>query len=241
MKRIVCKNYDELSRVAATYVARQIWEKPDTVLGLATGGTPIGLYANLAEMHRQNDLDFSKVVTFNLDEYYPIPKENRQSYDFFMWDNLFSHINISKENVHIPDGTAPDAELECAAYDKMLADIGGTDLQVLGIGVNGHIGFNEPADYLEFSTHKTSLTESTIAANARFFATPDEVPRHALTMGLGAIFSAKTILMLISGENKASVVKEMFSDRITPQNPASMLQLHPNVVVILDQAAAKLL
>ena len=241
MKKIICKNYDELSRVAAGIVARQIWAKPETVLGLATGGTPLGMYANLSQMHATNDLDFSQVVSFNLDEYYPIAKENRQSYDFFMWDNLFSHINIHRDNVNIPDGSAADPEKECAAYDQKIAAAGGIDLQVLGIGVNGHIGFNEPDTALLMPTHRTALTDSTIEANARFFGSADDVPRHALTMGMESIFNAKMILMLISGENKAAVVREMFSGKVSPQVPASLLALHPNVMVVMDQGAAKLL
>ncbi len=241
MKKIVCRNYEELSRVGASFVARQIWEKPDTVLGLATGGTPVGMYANLADMHRTGELDFSRVISFNLDEYYPIRKENRQSYDFFMWDNLFSHVNIRKENVHLPNGEAADPERECAGYDAMIAAAGGVDLQVLGIGLNGHIGFNEPDSELICATHVTGLTESTIEANARFFADKNEVPRQALTMGMGTILSAKKILMLITGDNKAAIVRRMFSGRVTPEVPASLLALHPDVTVILDAPAARLL
>ena len=241
MRKMICKNYDELSRVAANIVARQIWNNPDTVLGLATGSTPVGMYKNLAGMYAAGDLDFSRVASFNLDEYYPIAKDNSQSYDFFMWENLFSHINIERARVHLPDGSAADPAAEGAAYDRMIEDAGGIDLQVLGIGVNGHIGFNEPAAALELATHKTPLTDSTIEANARFFNSADEVPRHALTMGLGTIFNAKTILMLISGANKAAVVQKMFSGFLSPEIPASLLALHPNTLVLLDEDAAGLL
>jgi len=218
-------------------VARQIWAKPDSVLGLATGGTPVGMYANLADMHRRNDLDFSKVKTFNLDEYYPIPKENRQSYDYFMWDNLFSHINIPKENVHIPNGEAPDAAAECARYDRLLAEAGGIDLQVLGIGTNGHIGFNEPGDSLRLSAHKVSLAPSTIQANARFFKDAADVPRHALTAGMATIMKARKIIIMISGKNKSAPLKRLLDGKITTDCPATMLNMHSDVIVIADKDA----
>ncbi len=238
LQKIICKNYEELSQIAAFVMAGQIHEKPNSVLGLATGGTPVGMYANLSRMHQRGDLDFSHVTTYNLDEYYPIQKTNRQSYDFFMWDNLFSHVNIDRSNIHLPNGEAPDPELECRAYDAAIQNAGGIDMQLLGIGVNGHIGFNEPADELVLPTHVTGLTESTIEANARFFATRDEVPKQALTMGIGPIMAAKRILLIISGENKAPVVARLFSGRVTTQVPASLLMMHPHVVVVLDQAAA---
>lgn len=241
MYRMICRNYEELSRVGAHVMAEQVKRKPDSVLGLATGGTPVAMYAALSDMYRRGDLDFSRVTTFNLDEYYPIRKDNRQSYDFFMWDNLFSHVNISRENIHIPNGETKNPEAACAAYDEAVRAAGGLDLLLLGIGVNGHIGFNEPAPALTLATHVTELDASTIEANARFFAQKDEVPRHALTMGIGAIMGARRLLLLISGDNKAAVVKKLFSGAVSTETPASLLLLHPDLTIVLDEAAARLL
>ncbi|MCL2390087.1 MAG: glucosamine-6-phosphate deaminase [Endomicrobia bacterium] len=241
MERIICKNYDEVSLLGANILAKRIKENPKSILGLATGSTPVGMYKKLVEMHSKNGLDFSEIRTFNLDEYYPIKKSNEQSYDFFMWDNLFSHINIKRENVHLPNGESADPEKECIAYERMLAEAGGVDIQVLGIGINGHIGFNEPENELKLATHLTSLTPSTIDANSRFFRNIEDVPTKALTMGMGTIMKAKSILLLITGENKAPVVKKLFSGVATTGVPASFLHLHSNVIVLLDEAAAKLL
>ncbi len=241
MKTTICKNYDEMSLVAAYIMAERVRTKPDCVLGLATGGTPVGMYAALADMHRRSGLDFSRVTSFNLDEYYPIKKSNDQSYDYFMWDNLFSHINIKRENVNILDGEAADPDAECREYEARMAGAGGIDLQVLGIGLNGHIGFNEPENEMHVLTHKTGLTESTIEANARFFASAADVPRHSLTMGMGSIMAAKSILLLISGKNKAEVVKRLFAGRITTSCPATLLHLHPDVTLLLDEDAASLI
>ncbi|HIV02874.1 MAG TPA: glucosamine-6-phosphate deaminase [Candidatus Aphodoplasma excrementigallinarum] len=231
MKKIVCKNYDELSKCGADIVTAQIKAKPDSVLGLATGSTPIGLYKYLREM----PLDFSNISAYNLDEYYPIEKANDQSYAYFMNDNLFQYITVKSKD--IPNGEAPDAEAECRRYDKAIEQAGGIDLQVLGLGVNGHIGFNEPAKALSVGTHAVDLTESTIEANARFFANKEAVPRRALTLGLGGIMKAKKILVLASGKNKADVVKKMFSGEVTTDVPASLLQLHGDVTVIVDEEA----
>ncbi len=231
MKKIVCKNYEELSKCGADIIAEQIKAKPDSILGLATGSTPIGLYKCLREM----PLDFSNISSFNLDEYYPISKENDQSYCYFMKDNLFNHIQV--KSTDIPNGEASDAEAECRRYDEAIEQAGGIDLQLLGLGVNGHIGFNEPADALSVGTHAVDLTESTIEANARFFANKEDVPRRALTLGLGGIMRAKKILVLASGKNKAEVVRKMFSGEVTTDVPASLLQLHNDVTVIVDEDA----
>jgi glucosamine-6-phosphate deaminase len=238
MEKIVCKDYDELSGTGAQFVADAIRRKPDCILGLATGSTPVGMYKRLIEMHKKAGLDFSRVRTFNVDEYYPIAKANDQSYDYFMWANLFSHININKENVHLPNGECADPAAECLAYEQLLHGSGGIDLQVLGIGVNGHVGFNEPAPALTLNTHLTGLAPSTIEANARFFKNADEVPRQSITMGMGTIMQAKAILLLISGANKAAVAARLFDGTVSTEIPASFLHLHPNVTVILDEKAA---
>ena len=231
MKKIVCKNYDEMSKCGADIVAAQVKAKPDSILGLATGSTPIGLYKRLREM----PLDFSNVSAFNLDEYYPIQKSNDQSYCYFMKDNLFNYITV--KSTDIPNGEAPDAETECRRYDEAIEKAGGIDLQILGLGINGHIGFNEPDSQLSVGTHAVDLTESTIEANARFFEKVEDVPRRALTLGLGGIMRAKKIVVLASGKNKADVVKKMFSGAVTTNVPASLLQLHNDVTVIIDEDA----
>lgn len=231
MKKIVCKNYEEMSREAARIVAAEVVLKPDCVLGLATGSTPVGMYSCLCK----ENLDFSNVSAFNLDEYYPIQKSNDQSYSYFMKKNLFNYINI--KNSDIPNGEAKDTDAECARYDSAIEAAGGIDLQILGLGPNGHIGFNEPDDTLSVGTHTVSLTPSTIEANSRFFESADDVPRHAITLGLGGIMKAKKILVLASGKAKADVVKAMFSGKITTKIPATLLQLHNDVTLIVDEAA----
>ncbi len=241
MDKIICKNYDEVSLLGAYIIARQIKLEPNSVLGLATGSTPLGMYKKLIELHERDGLDFSGVTTFNLDEYYPISKSNDQSYDYFMWNNLFSRINIKRENVHLPNGECDDPLLEAETFERALDDIGGVDIQVLGIGVEGHIGFNEAGDHLNPETHLADLSPSTIQANARFFASEDDVPKKALTMGIGTIMKAQSIILLASGANKAPVIKKLFSGKITTEVPASMLLLHPDVTVILDEDAASLL
>ena len=241
MKRIVCKSYEELSRLGAYVYAEQIWRKPNSVLGFATGGTPEGTYKCLVDMYKGGMVDFSKITTFNLDEYYPMSKASHNSYDYYMRNHLFSHINVKSENVNLPNGGADNAEKACEDYEARIARAGGIDLQMLGIGNNGHIAFNEPADELSVRTHVVELSDNTIKANARYFESEDDVPRQALTMGIGSIMSAKRVLMLISGKNKASAVKKMFSGVITPQLPASLLQLHPSVIVLLDENAASML
>ena len=235
MRIIICDNYDELSKKAAKIVASQITLKPDSVLGLATGSTPVGMYNELIKLYRHGELDFSEVKTFNLDEYYPIKKKNNQSYDYFMRENLFSKINIKNENIHIPNGETENPETECIEYEKQIKSSGGIDLQILGIGRNGHIGFNEPDATLNSFTHLTNLTENTIKANSRFFENEEEVPKKALTMGISTILNAKKIILLASGANKRKVVSELISGGINTNIPATMLKTHPDVVLICDR------
>lgn len=231
------KDYEAMSRKAASVIAAQVVAKPDCVLGLATGSTPIGAYKNLIQWYENGDLDFSQVTTVNLDEYKGLPRENDQSYYYFMNENLFNHVNINKERTFLPDGTEADSEKACKTYEEIVRSVGGADLQLLGMGHNGHIGFNEPADHFPKETHCVDLAESTIQANKRFFASEADVPRQAYTMGIGTIMSAKKILIVISGADKAETVKKAFFGPVTPQVPASILQLHPDVVVVADEAA----
>jgi glucosamine-6-phosphate deaminase len=239
MQLFIEKDYSALSKRAAQIIADEIKQIPDSVLGFATGSTPIGTYQELIRMHREEGLDFSKIITFNLDEYYGLTPENPQSYNYFMFDNLFNHVNINKGNVHIPDGRVSDVESYCKRYDEEIQNKNGIDLQLLGIGVNGHIGFNEPDDELVVGTHITDLTEDTIKANSRFFDSPDEVPKKAITMGLGSIMKAKKILLLASGKGKAEIMTKLLNnDIVTTKNPASFLLLHPNATIIMDEEAA---
>ncbi len=237
MKIIKAKDYDEMSRKAANLIAAQIYVKPNCVLGLATGSTPIGTYKELVEKYELGDLDFSEVTTVNLDEYKGITKENDQSYYYFMNDNLFSHVNINKERTFLPDGTEPDSDKACNAYNEIIHSVGGQDLQLLGLGHNGHIGFNEPATDFPLETHCVDLTESTIKANQRFFASYDDVPKQAYTMGIKTIMQAKKVLVVVSGEDKADIVQKAFFGPVTPEVPASVLQLHPDCTVVADAAA----
>jgi glucosamine-6-phosphate deaminase len=237
MKIIRVKDYEELSRKAANILAAQIVLKPESVLGLATGSSPIGLYEHLVEMYNHGDLDFSNIKTVNLDEYVGLSPDNDQSYKYFMNEHLFSKVNIDSKNVNIPDGTNPDAEAECSRYEKAIGALGGIDLQLLGIGNNGHIGFNEPGDFFPKETHIVDLTESTIEANKRFFEDISMVPRQAYTMGIGTIMKAGKIVMVANGEKKATIIKEAFYGKITPQVPASILQLHPDFTLVADEAA----
>lgn len=231
------KDSADMSREAANIISAQIIMKPDCVLGLATGSTPIGLYKQLIEWYQKGDLDFSEVRTVNLDEYKGISRENDQSYYYFMHQNLFDHVNVPEGNTHLPDGMALDPEKECDRYNNLIQSMGGVDLQLLGIGHNGHIGFNEPGDSFDKQVHCVNLTESTIEANKRFFASADEVPRQAYTMGIGNILQAKKILVVANGEGKAEIVKKAFFGPVTPQVPASILQLHQDVVLVADEAA----
>lgn len=231
------KDYEDMSRKAANIIASQVVLKPDCVLGLATGSTPIGAYKNLVEKYEQGDLDFSQVTTVNLDEYKGLPRENDQSYYYFMHDNLFDHVNVKPENTHLPDGTKEDANEECARYEELIRSLGGQDLQLLGLGHNGHIGFNEPDAVFEKTTHCVDLQESTIEANKRFFASADDVPKQAYTMGIGTIMQAKKILVVVSGEDKADTVAKAFFGPVTPGVPASILQFHKDVILVADEAA----
>ena len=237
MELIICENYEKMSARAAAIVADVIKGNPACVLGLATGSTPVGMYRKLIEMNKTGEIDFSQVTTVNLDEYYPISPDNDQSYRYFMNVNLFDHVNIDKSRTFVPDGTATDPDEACAAYETLVKQVGPADIQVLGIGQNGHIGFNEPAAALEPATHVTDLTESTIKANARFFASEADVPTKALTMGIGTILSAKKIIILANGKAKADAVAKMLTGKLDTSCPASMLNLHADVTVICDEAA----
>ncbi len=237
MRVIVCENYDEMSKEAAKLIEGLVALKPECILGLATGSTPVGMYKILSEKCKNGELDFSRVTSYNLDEYYPISPDNDQSYRYFMNDNLFNHINIDKAKTFVPNGEAKDVEKECKDYDAMIDALGGADIQVLGIGNNGHIAFNEPDAELVAGTHVTGLTESTIQANSRFFASIDDVPTKALTMGMASIMKAKKIMLLASGKGKHEVVKKLLDDKITTSNPATLLKLHNDVVIICDKDA----
>ena len=238
MRIIVTDDYDGMSKKAADIVASQIILKPDSVVGLATGGTPIGFYRELIKIYKEGKFSFSEVKTFNLDEYYDLDKNNEQSYHCYMRENLFRHIDIKLENVNIPEGTAENIEFECESYEKKIKRAGGIDIQVLGIGINGHIGFNEPDIKFEARTHLVNLDEETIEANSRFFNSIEEVPKSAISMGIKTIMHAKKIVLLAAGSEKANVIEKMIKGSITPDLPASILQLHPDVTLILDKEAA---
>ena len=237
MKIIHAKDYNDLSRKAANIISAQVILKPESVLGLATGSSPLGIYRQLIIWYEKGDLDFSATTAVNLDEYCNLPPDNPQSYHAFMRQNFFDHINIKPENTNVPNGLAEDPDAECIRYNKVIADLGGVDLQVLGMGHNGHIGFNEPEEAFELETHVVNLTENTIEANARFFASKDEVPRKAITMGIKSIMQARHILVVVSGADKADIVKAAFTGPVTPKVPASILQMHPNVSLVGDAAA----
>lgn len=231
------KDYNTMSRQAANIISAQVILKPNCVLGLATGLTPIGIYKQLIDWYNKGDLDFSKVKTVNLDEYKGLDGKHPQSYRYFMDMNLFNHINIDKTNTNIPNGMAADDEVECARYNQLIHELGGIDLQLLGIGHNGHIGFNEPNDEFDKETHCVALKQSTIDANSKLFDSPNEVPRYAYTIGIQNIMRAKIIVIVASGEDKAEIIKKAFTGPITPEVPASILQLHENVILVADEAA----
>jgi glucosamine-6-phosphate deaminase len=237
MQLILCKDYRELSHRAAEIIISLVKEKPNCILGLATGSTPIGTYDLISDAHLTDGLDMSQVTTFNLDEYYPIEPSEPQSYHYFMQKHLFSRVNVPADYIHIPDGTTSDPEQLGKAYDNAILEAGGIDLQLLGIGRNGHIGFNEPAETLIGGTHLTDLTRDTIHANARFFASASEVPTKAISMGMASIMGARHILLLISGQDKRAALHQLLDDSITTSCPATLLKLHPNVTVICDEAA----
>lgn len=231
------KDYNNMSRIAANIVSAQVILKKDSVLGLATGSTPVGMYKQLIKWNAKKDVDFSSVKTFNLDEYIGLPKENRNSYYSFMWSVFFKHINIERANVHIPDGMADNILEECVSYENQIKNFGGIDLQVLGIGRNGHIGFNEPSDSFKRDTHAIDLTPSTIDANLSYFESKSRMPKSAITMGMGSIMRAKKILLLCSGKEKSDVLNQAIFGDIDPLIPASILQLHSDVTVVADVAA----
>ena len=237
MKIIRAKDYYDMSRKAANIISAQVIMKPNCVLGLATGGTPVGTYKQLVEWYNKGDLDFAEVNTVNLDEYRGLPREHPESYWSFMHRNLFDLVNIRPEAIHMPAGTNMDAAAECSHYDEIIQHLGGVDLQLLGIGHNGHIGFNEPGESFDKQVHCVNLTESTIEANKRFFASAEDVPKQAYTMGIKTIMQAKKILIVASGEDKAEIVQKAFFGPITPQVPASVLQLHNDVTLVADEAA----
>ena len=241
MRVYVGKDYEEMSRIAANVLAAQVTMKPDCTLGLATGSTPIGTYKELIRRYENGELDFSQVKSINLDEYVGLSGEHDQSYRYFMNTNLFNHINIDKANTNVPNGLAEDVDAECARYNEVINTLGPIDIQVLGMGHNGHIGFNEPSDIFELETHKVELAQTTIDANARFFASADELPRQALTMGIKTIMQAKAVLVVVNGVGKAEIVKKAFTGPVTPQVPASILQMHPNVILVGDKEALSLL
>ncbi len=230
-------DYAAMSRRAANIIAAEIHKKPDCVLGLATGSTPIGTYKNLVDMYKNGDISFKEVKSVNLDEYKGLAGTHDQSYRYFMQDNLFNHVDIDVANTNVPNGQAEDPEAECKAYDELIAGMGYADLQLLGLGNNGHIGFNEPDTCFTKETHVVDLTQSTIDANSRLFESADDVPRQALTMGIGCIMAARRILLIASGEAKAEALYNAFCGPITPDCPASILQLHQDVVIIGDPAS----
>ena len=237
MKIYKAKDYKDMSRKAANIISAQVIMKPNCVLGLATGSTPIGTYDQLVEWYNKGDLDFSEVTTVNLDEYKGLPRTNDQSYYYFMHQHLFDRVNIDPERTNVPNGMEPDAEKECGRYEELIRSLGGVDLQLLGLGHNGHIGFNEPGEAFEKETHCVDLTEGTIEANKRFFASADDVPKQAYTMGIKTIMQAKKILIVVNGENKADIVERAFFGPVTPEVPASILQLHNDVTLVGDEAA----
>lgn len=238
MKLIVEKNYENMSNVAGKILIEAIEKKPEIVLGLATGSTPIGMYEEIIKAHKENGLDCSRVISFNLDEYVGLSRANVQSYGYFMKDKLFNHINIKEENTFIPDGRAKDLKKYCKDYDEMIMKAGGIDIQVLGVGENGHIAFNEPNEYLFTGTSVVNLTDETVKVNSRFFDNAKEVPSTAITMGMGGILKAKKIILLANGKRKRRVIKRLLNeDKVSTRFPVSFLLLHPDVTVIVDEEA----
>lgn len=234
------KDYEDMSRKAAAILAAQIILKPACVLGLATGSSPVGMYQKLVKMYEDGELDFSEVTSVNLDEYKGLAPGHEQSYRWFMDTNLFNHVNIDKSRTFVPDGLTQDSAQACKDYDAILEKIGGADLQLLGLGNNGHIGFNEPGEVFALGTHCIQLSESTIEANKRFFESEADVPRYAYTMGIGGIMKAKKILLIVSGKAKAQALKDALYGPVTPSLPASILQMHPDVDVVADEEALSL-
>jgi len=241
MRVSVEKNYDQMSKRAAQMIAETIVSKPDAVLGLATGGTPEGCYAELVSMRKKEGLDFSRLTTFNLDEYLGLPPTHQQSYHWYMDERLFSHINIDKNRTYVPDGLAPTPREFCESYEQLIRSSGGIDLQVLGIGGNGHIGFNEPGSPFDSRTRVVDLSEETRKDNSRFFGSINQVPRQAITMGLATIMEARRIVLLASGVNKARAVEHTVKGPVSVEVPASILQRHPDCIFLLDEEAASIL
>ena len=237
MRIIITKDYDEMSKVAANIIAAQMTLKPNSVLGFATGSSPIGTYAELIKKNQAGDIDFSTITTVNLDEYKDLPITHDQSYYYFMNDYLFNHVNIDKNNTNLPNGNAEDPDTECARYEALIKELGGIDMQLLGLGHNGHVGFNEPGDCFQKNTYCVTLTERTIDANKRFFESADAVPRQAITMGVGTIMAAKKLVLVVSGADKADALQKCLQGPITPSVPGSVLQLHPDVTIVCDEAA----
>ena len=238
MQLFIEETYEDMSRRAADLIAAQLVVDPTSTLGLATGSTPIGLYADLVEDFQNDRISFEQATTFNLDEYRGLSPEHDQSYRYFMQKNLFDHVDIDPEATSVPDGANPDAQAACESYEQAISEAGGIDLQLLGLGHNGHIGFNEPCDEFPVRTHLVQLTESTINANSRLFDSVDDVPREAYTMGIGTIMKARKILLVVNGAGKAEIVRDVLRGPVVPQVPASILQLHPDVTVVLDKEAA---
>ena len=235
------KSYEEMNKKTANIIASVVTLKPDCMLGLATGSSPIGTYDELVKKYEAGDLDFSEVTTVNLDEYKGLPKENEQSYYYFMHEYLFDKVNIDPEKTYLPDGTNLNSEEEAARYEALVQSLGTVDLQLLGLGRNGHIGFNEPGDHFEDGTHCVDLKESTIEANKRFFESADDVPKQAYSMGIGTIMRSKKILLVVSGEEKAQALKDSIYGPVTPEVPGSILRFHPDVTIIADEAAKSLI
>lgn len=238
MKIIVEKDYDSMSKRAAEIMVEEIKNNPNIVLGLATGSTPVGMYKEIIENYKAGEIDFSNIKSFNLDEYVGLDENHPSSYNYFMKENLFKHINIDKKNTYVPDGTVKDLDAYCKEYDQLIKEMGGIDIQILGIGTNGHIAFNEPAKELSVGTSVLKLTENTISDNSRFFETLEEVPKTAISMGMGSILKTKKIILLASGENKRPIIKKLLEEKtITTDLPVSFLALHPDVTIIVDEAA----
>lgn len=238
MEFIITNSYEELSEACAKRIAEQIKSQPKSVLGLATGSTPIGTYKNLVTAYNEGEISFKDIVTFNLDEYVGLVGTHHQSYRYFMNEHLFNHVDIDLTHTHVPSGVSKDTDKECIAYESMIEQAGGIDLQLLGLGHNGHIGFNEPDEVFSRITHGVDLDERTIQANSRLFNSIDEVPRQAVTMGIGTIMKARQVIVIASGADKADIVERAFTGEVTPQVPASILQFHPHVTIILDSESA---
>lgn len=241
MNVLIYESEEQIGIAAGNYMCGQVLQKPNSVLGLATGSTPLKPYSQMIELYKKGVVDFSKVTTFNLDEYVNLDVNDKNSYHSFMHENLFDHINIPEENINFLDGNAEDPEEECHRYEEKIKAAGGIDIQLLGIGSNGHIAFNEPADCFQRWSHVVTLKESTVKDNSRFFKSIDEVPTQAVTMGIGSIMQAKKILIIAIGENKAKAIKQLIGGNVTPMCPASVLQFHTDVTLMLDKAAASLI